>query len=89
MVLGPVKLNTARNPRTRKTYKRGLYNLIIINEIVISNLVESAEYLTAERRYNLCFNILVFKGVYIVFNIGFFVRNTVAVGYWINPARRP
>ena len=26
-MLGPVKLNTARNPRSRKTDKRGLYNM--------------------------------------------------------------
>ena len=53
--------------------KRGLYNLVIIDKVIVSNLIKSAEYLTAERRYNLSFNIFVFKGVYIVFNIGFFV----------------
>ncbi len=48
MVLGPVKLNTARNPRSRKTDKRGLYNLVIIDKVIVSNLIKSAEYLTAE-----------------------------------------
>ena len=42
MVLRPVKFNTARNPRSCKTNKGWLYNLIIINKIVISNLVKSS-----------------------------------------------
>ena len=88
VVLGPVKLDTSGNPRSCKTYKCGLYNLVIINKIVISHLVKSTKYLTAQCWHNLSFYILVFKGVYIVFNIGFFVRNTVAVGYGVNPARR-
>ena len=46
-MLGPVKLNTARNPGACKTYKRGLYNLII-NEVMVSGFVKSAENLTAE-----------------------------------------
>ena len=88
VVLRPVKLNSARNPRTRKTDKRRLYNLVIINKVIIANLIKASENFTTQSRNNLSFNILVFKRIGLILHIGFLVRNTVAVRYRVYPARR-
>ena len=87
VVLRPVKLNSARNPRTCKTDKRRLYNLIIINKVIVAHLIKSTENFAAQSRHNLCFNILVFKRVGFILNIGLLVRNTVTIRYWVHPAR--
>ena len=87
-MLRPVKLNSARNPRTRKTDKRRLYNLVIINKVIIANLIKASENFTTQSRNNLSFNILVFKRIGLILHIGFLVRNTVAVRYRVYPARR-
>ena len=60
MVVGPVKLNTAGNPGAEKTDKRGLDNVLTVEEIIVVLLIVSCENLAADFGKNGKLDVIVF-----------------------------
>ncbi len=86
-MLRPVKLDTARNPRTCKTDKRRLYYLIIINRVVIIRLIENTLYSSAYLGQNHNKQVFIFQIYRRVHLIRLFVRNAFAHRVRINASR--
>ena len=59
MVLGPVKLDTAANPRTSQAYQCGLNNMVVIHKVALLNLIVSHLHTTAQFGQNHHLDILV------------------------------
>ena len=59
MVLGPVKLDTAANPRTSQAYQCGLDNMVVIHKVALLNLIVSHLHTSTQFGQNHHLDILV------------------------------
>ena len=75
VMLRPVKLNAAWNPRSGKPYQSRLYHMIIINEMTFSNFIVCHLYTSAQFGQNHDLNVFVFDKNSIVFLIHFLIRH--------------
>ena len=84
MMLWPVELNTARNPRTGKSYQCRLNYLIIINEMTLFYFVIGHLHTTAQLGQNHHPDIFIFQKNSVVNSIVLFVFNFLHYRIGIN-----
>ena len=63
VMLGPVKLNTSRNPRSGQSHKSRLHHLIVINEVPFPDLVVCHLYTASQFGQDHNFQIFVFQEI--------------------------
>ena len=70
-MVGPVKFDTARNPRAEQTDKRRLYNVLAVEKVIVVLFVISGKDLAAYFGKNSKLNIIVFDNDGFVFSVKF------------------
>ena len=86
MVLGPVELDAAANPRPCQADERRLDYLVIVNEMPIGNFVKGHLYPSAQFGENHDLDILVLQKDSVVFLVHLLVRDGLDDGIGINDA---
>ncbi len=84
MVLWPVKLNTTRDPGTGQPYQSRFYNLVIVNEVTLTDLIISHLDATAQLGQDHYFDVLIFKEETNIFLVFFLVVNLFNYRVWVN-----
>ncbi|VTM89225.1 Uncharacterised protein [Raoultella ornithinolytica] len=61
MVLRPVKLNSSGNPRAKQANQRGLDDIIVINEITLSDLIPRTMHAASQLGQDHNFDVIIFQ----------------------------
>ena len=88
MVLGPVKLNTATDPRSGQTHKRRLHHMVIIDEMTLLDLVISHLDASPQLGQNHHEDIIVFEIYGLIVLIDLLVANRLYHGIRIEHTAR-
>ncbi len=84
MVLGPVELDTARNPRAGEAHERGLYDMVVVNEVALTDFVVGHLHAASQFGKNHHFDILVFQEHGMPLMVGLFVGHRLYHGIGID-----
>ena len=86
MVLRPVELNTTGDPGACQSDESRLDYMVVVNEIIVSDLVVAGENFSSDGRQNLRMDIFVFQRIDFVAYVNLFICNTIGVGKRIETA---
>ena len=88
VMLRPVELNAAANPRTSQAHESRLYNVVVIDEMTLLNLVVCHLHATAKFGQNHHLNVFVFEPDSQIVLVGLLVAYRLDDGVGINHSAR-